>query len=301
LKEMGREIFFREIAEGSPSTRRAVAASERLRQAGYEAQIPLHEGILNQFYAERERQAIQWKDGAYDIKGLPAMAAKEDLLKLAKEKPSVFSPNVLLRPLYQDAVLPTVAYVGGPSEIAYFGQLKGVYEAFGLPMPVIYPRKNVTIVERKIDHILKKYGLSVPDLWRNAAGAIGEITKQEIPDSVGRALLLARDHLERDYAGVKAEILAFDPGLTESADRAKGKMNQQLDFLQKKVQQAARKRNDIAVQQLHKALDNLFPNQRLQERVFNIVPYLIKYGAPFIDQLDQAIDIDVADHQFLVM
>ncbi|MGZ5438301.1 MAG: bacillithiol biosynthesis cysteine-adding enzyme BshC [Candidatus Aminicenantales bacterium] len=301
LKEMGREIFFREIAEGSPSTRRAVAASERLRQAGYEAQIPLHEGILNQFYAERERQAIQWKDGAYDIKGLPAMATKEDLLKLAKEKPSVFSPNVLLRPLYQDAVLPTVAYVGGPSEIAYFGQLKGVYEAFGLPMPVIYPRKNVTIVERKIDHILKKYGLSVPDLWRNAAGAIGEITKQEIPDSVGRALLLARDHLERDYAGVKAEILAFDPGLTESADRAKGKMNQQLDFLQKKVQQAARKRNDIAVQQLHKAVDNLFPNQRLQERVFNIVPYLIKYGAPFIDQLDQAIDIDVADHQFLVM
>ena len=301
LKEMGREIFFREIADGSPSTRQAVAASERLRQAGYEAQIPLHEGILNQFYAERERQAIQWKDGAFDIKGLSAMATKEDLLKLAKEKPSLFSPNVLLRPLYQDAVLPTVAYVGGPSEIAYFGQLKGVYEAFGLPMPVIYPRKNVTIVERKIDHILKKYRLSVPDLWRNAAKVIGEITKQEIPDSVGQALLLARDHLERDYACLKAEILGFDPGLTESADLAKGKINQQLDFLQKKVQRAARKRNDIAVQQLHKALDNLFPNQRLQERVFNIVPYLIKYGAPFIDQLDQAIDIDVTDHQFLVM
>ena len=301
LKEMGREIFFREIDDGSPSTRQAVAASERLRQAGYEAQIPLHEGILNQFYAERERQAIQWKDGAFDIKGLPAQATKEYLLKLAKEEPSLFSPNVLLRPLYQDAVLPTVAYVGGPSEIAYFGQLKGVYEHFGLPMPVVYPRKNVTIVERKIDHILKKYHLSVPDLWRNAAGVIGEITKKEIPDSVGQALLLARDHLERDYTCLKAEILAFDPGLTESADLAKGKMNQQLDFIQKKVRQAARKRNDIAVQQLHKAVDNLFPNQRLQERVFNIVPYLIKYGAPFIDQLDQAIDIDVTDHQFLVM
>jgi uncharacterized protein YllA (UPF0747 family) len=78
-------------------------------------------------------------------------------------------------------------------------------------------------------------------------------------------------------------------------------MNQQLDFMQKKVQQAARKRSDIAVQQLRKAVDNLFPNQRLQERVFNIVPYLIKYGPGFIDQLDRAIDIDVADHQFLVM
>jgi bacillithiol biosynthesis cysteine-adding enzyme BshC len=301
LKEMGRDVFYREIADGSPSTREAVTASERLRLAGYEPQIPLHEGILNQFYAERERRAIQWKDGAFDIKGLPAAVAKESLLELAKGKPFLFSPNVLLRPLYQDAVLPTVAYVGGPSEIAYFGQLKGVYEAFGLPMPVIYPRKGVTIVERKIDHILKKYRLSVPDLWRDAAGAIGDIAKEEIPESVGRALLLVRDNLERDYARLKAELLAFDPGLAGSADLATGKMNQQLDFMQKKVQQAARKRNDIAIQQLRKAVDNLYPNQRLQERVFNIVPYLIKYGSGFIDQLDRAIDIDGTDHQFLVM
>jgi bacillithiol biosynthesis cysteine-adding enzyme BshC len=301
LKEMGRDVFYREIAEDSPSTRQALAASERLRQTGYEAQIPLHAGILNQFYVERERHAIQWKDGAFDIKGLPSLATKEDLLRLAKEKPFLFSPNVLLRPLYQDAVLPTVAYVGGPSEIAYFAQLKGVYEAFGLPMPVIYPRKSLTIVERKVDHILKKYHLSVPDLWRNAAGAIGDITKEDIPDSVGRALSRVRDRLERDYAALKPEILAFDSGLAESVDLAKGKMNQQLNFLEKKVRQAATKRNDIAVQQLHKAVDNLFPNRHLQERVFNIVPYLIKYGAAFIDQLDQAIAIDVVDHQYLVL
>ena len=301
LKEMGREVFYREIAGDSPSTRQAVAASERLRRAGYEAQIPLHEGILNQFYVERERHAIQWNDGAFDVKGLPSPKGKEELLGLAREKPFLFSPNVLLRPLYQDAVLPTVAYIGGPSEIAYFGQLKGVYETFGLPMPVIYPRKSVTIVERKIDHILKKYHLSVPDLWGNAAGAVGAITREEIPEAVGQAMLFVHDHLERDYAALKAEILAFDPGLAESVDLAKGKVNQQLDFLRKKVQQAARRRNDIAVQQLHKAVDNVLPNQRLQERVFNIVPYLIKYGAAFIDKLDRAIDIDAMEHQFLVM
>jgi uncharacterized protein YllA (UPF0747 family) len=168
-------------------------------------------------------------------------------------------------------------------------------------MPVIYPRKSLTIVERKVDHILKKYHLSVPDLWRNAAGAIGDITKEDIPDSVGRALSHVRDQLERDYAALKSEILAFDSGLAESVDLAKGKMNQQLNFLEKKVRQAATKRNDIAVQQLHKAVDNLFPNRHLQERVFNIVPYLIKYGAAFIDQLDQAIAIDIVDHQYLVL
>jgi uncharacterized protein YllA (UPF0747 family) len=143
--------------------------------------------------------------------------------------------------------------------------------------------------------------MSVPDLWGNAAGAVGAITREEIPEAVGQAMLLVRDHLERDYVALKAEILAFDPGLAGSVDLAKGKVNQQLDFLQKKVQQAARRRNDIAVQQLHKAVDNVLPNQRLQERVFNIVPYLIKYGAAFMDQLDRAIDIDAIEHQFLVM
>ncbi len=77
-------------------------------------------------------------------------------------------------------------------------------------------------------------------------------------------------------------------------------MNQQLNFLEKKVRQAATKRNEIAVRQLHKAVDNLFPNQHLQERVFNIVPYFIKYGTAFMDKLDQAIDIDIVDHQFAV-
>jgi bacillithiol biosynthesis cysteine-adding enzyme BshC len=301
FKEMGRGIFDREIAGGSPSTRQAVAASERLRQAGYEPQIPLHEGILNLFYVAGERRAIQGRGGAFDVKGLPASVAKERLRELAHDNPSLFSPNVLLRPLYQDAILPTVAYVGGPSEIAYFGQLKGVYEAFDLPMPVVYPRKSLTIVERTIGHILEKYRLSAPDLWRNAAGAIGEISKEEIPDTVDQALRSVRDHLEGDYARLKAELLAFDPGLAGSADLAKGKMNQQLDFLQKKVRQAARKRSDIAVQQIRKAADSLWPHQRLQERVFNIVPYLIRYGASFVDQLDRAIDIDRTDHQFLVM
>jgi bacillithiol biosynthesis cysteine-adding enzyme BshC len=301
LKDMGKDVFYREIAGESPSTRQAVAASERLRQAGYEAQIPLHEGILNLFYAERERHAVQWKDGTFGIKGMPALKTKDALVALAREKPFLFSPNVLLRPLYQDALLPTVAYIGGPAEIAYFAQMKGVYEAFGLPMPVIYPRKNLTIVEKKIDHILKKYNLEIPDIWRNAPGIVGEITKDEIPDSVRAALRLVRENFERDFTSLRAEVLAFESGLGEATDLARGKMNQQLNFMEKKTLQAAKKRNEIAIRQVHKAVDNLFPNQRLQERVFNIVPFLIKYGPGFMDRLDLAIDFGEADHQFLFM
>ena len=109
LKEMGRDVFCREISENSPSTRQAVAASLRLSQAGYSPQIPLHEGILNLFYADPERRTLQWTDGALGIKGAETSLGKETLLARAKENPSLFSPNVLLRPIYQDALLPTVA------------------------------------------------------------------------------------------------------------------------------------------------------------------------------------------------
>jgi uncharacterized protein YllA (UPF0747 family) len=179
--------------------------------------------------------------------------------------------------------------------------MKGVYERFRLPMPVIYPRKNATVVEKKVDHILKKYDLNIPDLWHNAAGIIGEITKKQIPDSMDKTLLLVRDHVEQDLESLKGKIMAFEPTLKDSIDLAKGKMNQQLKFIEKKILQAATKRNETVIQQLHKAVNNLYPNQHLQERVFNIVPYLIKYGYAFMDKLDQAIDLDEHGHQMIFM
>jgi bacillithiol biosynthesis cysteine-adding enzyme BshC len=297
LRTLGSDVFYREIADQSPSTRQAVAASRKLQRAGYDIPVPLHEGILNIFYADRDRRSIQWKDGAFSIKGLLPARRKDELLAWSRQKPHVFSPNVLLRPIYQDALLPTVAYIAGPGEIAYFAQLKGVYEEFRLPMPIIYPRKSVTIVEKNIDSILKKYNLEVPDLWRNAPGLIGEMAKKQLPDSLSRALGLISDHVERGFESLEQEIMGFEPGLKASLDQAKGKMGRQLKFMEKKFLQATTKHNEAAIRQLHKTVNNLYPNQHLQERVFNIVPYLIKYGHALMDRLSQAIDTDEPGHQ----
>jgi bacillithiol biosynthesis cysteine-adding enzyme BshC len=301
LKELGGEVFYREISEKSAATPPALAASRRLRDAGYEVQVHLHEGILNIFYAERERRSVQWDGQAFEIKDPRETRSEEDLLALAKEKPYLFSPNVLLRPIYQDTLLPTVAYVGGPGEIAYFAQMKGVYEKFGLPMPVIYPRKSLTIVERKIDRILAKYHLDIPDLWGGADGVFRSLGESGVPESLGRALSLAASHLEQDFEPLIRDIADFEPTLKESAQLARGKIVQQLRFLEKKIVRAAKKRNDIAVEQIRKAGDHLYPGGHLQERVFNIVPYLLKYGPAFVEKLDEAIDLDEHDHQILTM
>jgi uncharacterized protein YllA (UPF0747 family) len=179
--------------------------------------------------------------------------------------------------------------------------MKGVYERFGLPMPVIYPRTTATIVEKKIDHILKKYDLKISDFWRDTEGLIREYAQKEIPDSLGRVMNLALSHLDQDYESLIREVTAFEPTLKESAEGAKGKMNQQWKFLEKKILQAATKRNDIAVQQLRKAGDHLYPRRHLQERVLNIVPYLLKYGYAFLDRLDQTLDPDEPGHQIITM
>jgi bacillithiol biosynthesis cysteine-adding enzyme BshC len=301
LKEMGREVFYREISEDSPSAVRAADASQRLRQAGYGAQIPLHEEILNIFYVDKERRTIRWKEGAFHIKGVEPSVRKKELLAQAEEKPSLFSPNVLLRPIYQDMLLPTVAYVGGQAEVAYFAQMKGVYEAFGLPMPAIYPRKNATMVESRVAQILKKYGLEIPDLWTQPDRLIAEFAKKQVPDALETALSRARGSLEEDFEPLKAEATAFEPTLKASLERARGKMEQQWKFVEKKIRQAAAKRNETTGRQLRKAADNLYPNQRLQERVFNIVPYLIKYGYIFLEKLDQAVEIDEHNHHVLLL
>jgi len=301
LKTLGGEVFEREIAAESAATPPALAASRKLRDAGYEAQVPLHEGILNVFYAERERRSIQWDGRAFEIKDPRESRSKEDLLALAKDKPFLFSPNVLLRPIYQDTLLPTVAYIGGPGEIAYFAQLKGVYETFGLPMPVIYPRKSATIVEKKIDRVLKKFDLSIPDFWGGTESLVRSMSERRIPESLDRALKEASSHMDQDFEPLVREIAAFEPTLKESAHLAQGKMKQQWTFLEKKILQAATKQNEIAVQQIRKAADSLYPNGHLQERVFTIIPYLLKYGPAFVDTLDEAIDLDAHDHQILTM
>jgi len=168
-------------------------------------------------------------------------------------------------------------------------------------MPVVYPRKNLTIIESTVARILKKYGLEIPDLWTQPDGLIAEIAKKQVPAALEAALLQAHGGLEENFQSLKAEVITFEPTLKGSLDLARSKMDQQWKFVEKKIRQAAAKRNETAGRQLRKAIDNVYPSQRLQERVFNILPYLVKYGSAFLEKLDQTVDIDEHDHQVLLM
>ncbi len=302
LKAMGHEVFFKEISQASPSTKCALKASMRLTQKGYASQVQQQEGKLNLFLAEHERLTIQCRDDVFSIKGEEQTITQAELLVLLQKTPQVFSPNVLLRPLYQDAILPTVAYVGGPGEIAYFAQLKEAYSVFGLPMPIIYPRKSFTLLEKNVERSLVAHSLGIQDVWEGATDTIWEkIARDEIPLSLEHTLQSASTHLDQDMASIKQETAAFEKTLGDLVDSIHRKIRHQLGLLENKVLKASKKRQAIVKQQLFNLDNNLYPDRHLQERVFNITPYLIKYGFGWLDELYQAVDLTHYDHQIFRM
>lgn len=299
FKKLGKRVFHKEIAGSSPSTQQALRSSQRLKRLNYHPQIQLHRGKLNLFFAEKERLTIENKSDGFVIKGTSDFYEKDEFLALAEKKPHFFSPNVLLRSIYQDTLLPTAAYVGGPSEIAYLAQMKNVYESFDLSMPVIYPRKTVTIIEKKIEKIMNNFGLNIPDIWNESTRPIDKIIGTKIPESIDETLKAVSSHLEQDLKSLKKQITAFEPTLEKPVTTSMRRIDYQIQFMKKKILQASKKRNRILIRQLQKVKNNLYPDNHLQERTFNIVPFLIKYGYTFIERLYREIDIEDPGHQVI--
>ncbi|MFC2156287.1 bacillithiol biosynthesis cysteine-adding enzyme BshC [Acidobacteriota bacterium] len=299
LKAFGKDIFAREIDDVSPSTRIARETAESLRRDDYPIQVPLREGILNLFLSEGRRLSIKFEGEVFFLEGSSSPLKKSELLSILDKEPFAFSPNVLLRSVYQDKILPTAAYIGGPGEIAYFAQLKGVYEKYGVDMPVIYPRTSISLVENKVNIVLTNFNLDVSDIWQNIDTTIKDILIDLIPESLEESLLRARTNLERDFETISEELDSVDPTLQKAAETSLGKIKQQVEFLETKILRAQKRQNEIVVQRLMKAKNNLHPGGRPQERVFNIVPFLFKYGYTIIEKLFREIDILDPDHQVL--
>jgi len=297
LIAMAQQPLEREIGEGSPLSRCAMKASERLIKKNYTPQVQQQEGKVNLFLAEHERRPIHLAGDGFMVKDPERRFTRNELVEMARDTPHALSPNVLMRPLVQDTILPTVAYVGGPGEIAYLAQLRGAYEEFEIPMPVVYPRKGFTLVERHIGSSLDALSLSIQDVWGGLSEKRNALAAEEVPESLRRALARAADNLDRDLGELCREATAMDGSLGQTADGVHRNIQHQLNLLEGKVIQAAKRKQKIVGRKLTKLENNLYPNRHLQERVLNVTPSLMKYGFSWLDELYEAVDLTHFDHQ----
>ncbi|MCX7039728.1 MAG: bacillithiol biosynthesis cysteine-adding enzyme BshC [Spirochaetes bacterium] len=291
LKRIAFPLFRREIEERSPVSAAVRQQSARLRGAGYTTQIELREDMLTLFHQDPGREAIALVGDGAVLKTSGRSLGLRDLVGALEKDPDSFSPNAALRPLYQDTLFPTAAAVLGPSEIAYFSQLTIAYERMGIPMPILFPRASVTLVEPKIGKSLAKLGLTVGEVIGRGGALIDQLLKREIPPALTAHLADGRRHVELIWGELAREIGRLDPTLRPTAELATAASLKQFAFIEKKITQAAKRKDETLRGQVQRLLASLFPRSGLQERALNILPFLARHGMRVLEEETRAIDI----------
>lgn len=268
--------------------------AESLEADGYHVQVHIMEGGVNLFLegpAGRER--LYRDEAGFHLHHSGERLTREDILARIQADPSALSPNVLLRPIVESHIFPVVSYVAGPGEIAYYAQIRGLYESHGMRMPVIHPRHGVTAVEPKIRKVMNKFEVELATLGRPHHEIASEIAKDEVPADVRKALGALRGAVGEGSSMLLEAAVAIDPTLKGPVTHARNTSFAAIQEVEKKIVQSMKRQNEIALAQLAKAQLHLFPEGKPQERVLNPFYYLFRFGNPFMAALVDALKVDL--------
>lgn len=297
LKALTRPLFRREIEDGEAAAACIKAASEKLR-GPFHAQVQARPSNLF-LLSEGGRYPLDLEDGHFRLRGRGQSFTEEKLLGLLEEAPERFSPNVILRPLMQDLLVPTAAYVAGPSEVSYFAQYKDVYAWAGLPMPVIYPRASATLVESKVQKVLDRYDLAVPDFEDEVEKVFHRLVVSGIEAGVDDAFKNATRHLHQAIEELKPKVQEVDRTLVKSAEATRAALVKELERFKERVVKAEKRSQDAVRGRLEKAAAGLYPGGVLQERALSPLYFLNKYSPDLLDGLRASLSLDTTAHQVL--
>ena len=297
LKRILKPVFQKEIAAMSKTSQIVIDTSAGLEEH-YHAQIKAKSINLFMFH-KGGRYLIEPRENDFSLKGTRQFFSKEELNAIIEHSPELISPNVVLRPICQDTILPTLAYVGGPSEIAYFGQLKSVYEFFEVDMPVVYPRASITIMEEKVKNILEKFQIDFTEIWSDIDPLLARIAEQVSEVKVDALFEQLHRRLREAVAESRFGIQQIDPTLSGAIDSTLSRIESQLNVLKEKTQAAQQRRQEVTIKQIQKVAANIFPKSNFQEREFNVVYYMNKYGPDFVKWLSGEVIIDRFQHQLI--
>ncbi|MCX6121443.1 MAG: bacillithiol biosynthesis cysteine-adding enzyme BshC [Ignavibacteriales bacterium] len=296
-KKILKPIFEQELNNISHTCQLVITQSELLEKQ-YHAQVKPRAVNLFLFH-NGGRYAIEPREQGFSLKGTRRTFSKEEMLEFLNTDPNLFSPNVILRPICQDYLFPTLAYVAGPSEVAYFAQFKLLYENFDIPEPIIYPRCSATVVEDRIQKIINKYGLQSKDFFTDIDILKGRITATISDFKVEELFSNTFGTVSESLTSLKGGLESIDPTLVPAMESTLSRMQGALNGLKEKTLAAQVRQHEISLRQLDKVSLSLFPNSNLQEREMNIVYFLNKYGLEFLRWLRSELVLDKFMHQII--
>ena len=227
--------------------------------------------------------------------------SQADLLRRIKSSPQEFSANVLLRPVIQDYLLPTLAYVGGAAEVAYFAQVGVVYDGLLGRVTPIVPRLSATIVEQKPKALLERYGLSLVDLFLGPEKVRELMASRTLPQELQTAFDQAEASLQKSLDAVRESLARLDPTLVDSATNAASKMHHQLTQLRARAARAELRHVEVLSRHADLLCNALYPSKVLQEREIGGAYFIARQGTEFLRGLYDTIHTDCLDHQVIAI
>ncbi len=278
------------------SAEKLVSETTKLLEEKYHVQV--HPRNINLFYiGSGTRERLIQEGSNYHVSNPAKTWSMKELTEEVSTHPERFSPNVVLRPLYQESILPNLAMIGGPAEIAYWLEYKSTFDHFGIPFPALVLRSCFLIIDAQSQERLSKFGIRTEQIFDSADEWI-KIYLNNNPDSsfsVDRFL----NPIESEFIRLGEEVSKIDASLKGNVEAEKQKLRNGLKSIEEKVIRARKKKNENEVNQIVKLKEKLFPGGGLQERVENFIPFYLKFGSTFFDQL--LLQIDPFDQRFNVL
>ncbi|HEY2233698.1 MAG TPA: bacillithiol biosynthesis cysteine-adding enzyme BshC [Candidatus Angelobacter sp.] len=298
LHRIAQPVFRAALEKCDEINQALVARNHELEAAGYHAQVkvtPTH--TLCFYFEEGVRTPVRHQDGEFFIgqRKLPAA----ELLHEAERCPEKFSANVLLRPLMQDYLLPTLCYIGGPAEIAYFAQIEVVYRKLAGRVTPVVPRIFATLIEPRMAKLMDRYQLSLFDLFNTPEKTRELVASRALPDSILKSFDLAAEHVEKALALIHGPLEKLDKSLIDAAENAGSKMRYQLQGIRDKAARAEARKNTEVLRHADELITALYPNKELQEREIGGAYFLLKYGKSVLGQIKTAVSTGWKEHQVI--
>lgn len=296
-KPLAAQVFARECREPGATAALATQAGEALKAAGYHAQVTPQEGAVALFHLAHGRQAIRMQGDTVTIGD--RTLTQQQLIDECQVHPEHFSPNVLLRPIVQDTLFPTICYVAGPNELAYLGQLRGIYERFGIAMPLMYQRATATLVDSASLRFIRKHELPLTAFQAQDERSLNDLLEAQLPPTVEAALTSAAARISDELDQLLRVVPQIDVTLEGTVRTTQGRLQHEMQTLHTKVIQAAKRKDETLRRQFQRARALTFPLGHSQEREVGMVWFLNRYGDALVPRLLDVIPLTMGQHHVL--
>jgi bacillithiol biosynthesis cysteine-adding enzyme BshC len=299
LHKVAAPLYQHALAERDSLNEKLLQRGKDLDRAGFDAQVKVTSRSTLLFRMDESgRQVVAAT--AEKFQAEEKTWAREELVHLTHTEPEKFSPNALFRPVVQDYLLPTVAYIGGPAEISYFAQSEVVYRQLLGRMPVVLPRSGLTLVDARANKLLQRYGLTVEDVWSGAQGLRHKMERQSVPGSLSKSFDRDQKQVAKMLARLGKQLERIDPTLKGTVERARKRIEYHVEKLRRKAGRAQDQKNGLITSHGQYLESLLNPHKVLQERELCLLPFLARWGAGGLSELQKLSSGKKIGHHFII-